>query len=160
MGSYPIDFTLSAATVDSTGATYPGASSASTSWRKFRNSDLICGEGPAGGHEMGYQCIRVSTIFTTAAATATLKVIVVDTQTETADPRVFVTTLTCAASADRTGLDGASLNYLGTTVDSLTGRDTVDLLGHLGPRCELYIGATALSAGSIRVRIAPTRDAG
>ena len=164
MASYPIDFTLSAASVDRTTATYPDAATGDTKWRKFKPEHIPGGEGVSGDTAMGIQVLRIFPVFSTAAATATLQVAIVDLGTgaggETTDPVVAAWTITCAAGTIRTGLAGATLNYVGTAVDAVTGRDTIDLLGHLKRGTEVYIGATALSAGTIRVRAAVTRNAG
>lgn len=141
-------------------ATGNTVANSSTSWSRL---DPAGGAGSSGNETMGEQALRTFVTFNAASGTATLAFCITEIDTSGTEELVHYHTATVTGDASRTTqLDNSgTAEYVAQTVWSITGRDTIDLLGHFrtGTRC--YIGCTALgTATSVRVRVSSTKNAG
>lgn len=114
------------------------------------------GEAVNGNKALGHQALRITAQFTASGATGALVLCLVDLD---GDDIIGYWTVTATVTAIRTGEDGSSGNYIATVGIGSGSSDLFDLtgIGRAKGRLALYLGCTALSAGSLIVYTCPTR---
>lgn len=116
-------------------------------------------EAPTGARDLGHQAVRVSGSFSNGSTdTATVRFVLRGARSTSSI--VSSVTLTGAANARRMGQNGASGGYE-AVFDGDPKKCYVDLhgagIGQDGDQYRWYVGASAVSAGTLTLYLEPTR---
>lgn len=112
------------------------------------------GESPTGARDAGYNFLRLFVEMSTTGLTGTVCVVVAEKNAAGNYLKAFQDQAAIAypTTAIRTAADNSSGNYLVQVSFVNSGRDTVDLAGHMTAGTYVLVGCVALSGGSMRVR--------
>lgn len=117
-------------------------------------------QAPTSGRDLGTQFITVYATMSGAAATATLSIFGADADSVggSGDGKFFQDTAAIAAGSLRQSHNTAAGDYVATATFAISGKNTLDLFPGNGPLWpQFYVACTALSAGTLKVLIAPGR---